>query len=423
MSIAISKKKIITNIVLLFSATAFGQAFLAISTLLTARPLGVELFGQYAACFALTKITSIVFNLGMDSWLLREGRRGEIHIDKLTACNLTVKAGMGLIWFASLFVASQFLDPITYPPRLLFMSALATWIEAALTTVTYSFNTSLRNQATAVLTTSASLSLLIATIILVYTNQDDPIAFVNVRFLTSFLATLGGLIWLFRKTSAFSVKPSTIKFMLKGLPPFALSDLMVLVYTQADITLVAVMLGKQAAGAYSPASNILRALFVVPSAIFMVMTPVISQLVAEGSQRLSKTIRETNLALAAIGAVLWLGTSLMGPIVVFLVLGAEFSLSGQILVILGAIIFIKSSSYASAAVIIATGKQGQRVIVQGIVAVTNVILNLLIINKIGVFGVAWVYLISESILLAGYMLLAENGRIKAISKIKSIPSI
>jgi len=411
MNIPISKKQIITNILLLFSGTSIGQVATALSILFAARPLGIDSFGQYSACFALTKMTSIVFNLGMDTWLLHEGRRGEVPLGKLVGSNFTIKTTLGLVWLIGLFITSRFLDPQTYPPHLLYLSALATWLEAALSTVTYSFNISLQNQATVALAVSSSLSLLISTLGLVFTQQKDPMIYVLVRLLIACLATVGGLFW-FSKISPLSSDRNTVRMTLNRILQFAFSDALLLIYTQADITIVAMVLGKQAAGFYSPASSILRAMFVIPSAVYLVMTPVISQLVAERSQRLSRAIRQTNLSLAGIGAVLWLGTSLLGPGITRLVLGPEFAVSGEILVILGAILFVKSCSYASAAVIIATGGQGQRVVVQGIAAAINVLLNLLVIHSYGITGVAWVYVASETVLLAGYMVIAESGRLK-----------
>ena len=168
MSNTITKKQVITNILMLFAATSIGQVASGLSVLFTARPLGVDLFGQYSACFALTNMTSIFFTLGMDTWLLREGRRGNIPLGKLVVSNYFIKALQALIWFTSLMVISRFLDPKTFPPHLLILCALATWLEATQQTISYSFIISLKNRATAVLEISSSLGLLISTLGLVF---------------------------------------------------------------------------------------------------------------------------------------------------------------------------------------------------------------------------------------------------------------
>jgi O-antigen/teichoic acid export membrane protein len=407
----LSRKHVITNIIMLISATSIGQLAIGLSLLFTARPLGIDSFGQYSACFALTKMTSILFTLGTDTWLLREGRRGEIPLGKLIGSNFTIKTLVGFIWLIGLFIASRFLDPKTYPPELLFWSALATWLEASLLTVSYGFIISLRNKATAVLGLTSSLGLLFGTLGLAFLHQNEPMAYVWVRLSVAGLATLGGLFW-FRKISPLSSDLRVIRLTTKNILPFALSDALVLIYAQADITIVALTLGQQAAGLYSPASGILRAMFVIPSAVYLVMTPVIGQLVAERSQRLSRTIRQTYLFLAGIGALLWMFASLMGPWISRLILGPKFSVSGALLVILGVILFIRSCSYASTAVIVATTGQGRRVVIQALAAAINVTLNLLVIHRYGITGVAWVYVISELVLMAGYLIIAERGRLK-----------
>ncbi len=247
MTSSISKKKIISNIVMLFSATSIGQVAAGLSILFTARPLGTDAFGQYSACFALTRMTSIVFALGMDTWLLREGRRGEVSLGKLVGSNLTIKTILGCVWLTGLAITSRFLNPNTYPPNLLFMSARATWLEATLQTVSYSYIISLRNQVTVALEISSSLGLLLSTLILVFLQVTDPMIYVLVRLIIAGVATLSGLLW-FRRISPLSADLRVTRMTLSSILPFALSDAMVLIYTSADITIVAMILGEQAAG-------------------------------------------------------------------------------------------------------------------------------------------------------------------------------
>jgi O-antigen/teichoic acid export membrane protein len=225
----------------------------------------------------------------MDTWLLREGRCGEIPLGKSVGSNFTIKTTFGLVWLISLFITSRFLDPQIYPPFLLYLSALATWLEASFNTVAYSLNISLQNQATVVLEVSSSLGLLISTLGLVFIKQNDPMIYALIRLLIACLATVGGL-FCFSKISPLSSDSNIVRITLNRILPFVFSDALILIYTQADITILTMILGKQAVGFYSSASSILRAIFVIPSVVYLVMTPVISQLVSERSQRLSRAI-------------------------------------------------------------------------------------------------------------------------------------
>jgi O-antigen/teichoic acid export membrane protein len=55
-----------------------------------------------------------------------------------------------------------------------------------------------------------------------------------------------------------------------------------------------------------------------------------------------------------------------------------------------------------AAIMVATNQQVKRTFIQVIAAVTNIVLNLLVVFRFGINGVAFVYVITEIILLVGY---------------------
>ncbi len=404
MNATLTKKSVIANILALFSGTTVAQFATALTLILTARALGAESFGQYAACFALAKVSSVVFNLGMDTWLLREGRRGITPLGRLVGSNLVTKLVLGLLWLGGMLILGRFLNPGTYPPELLTLAVLATWLEAVLNTAVFGFNAALRNQVSAVLTIASSLALLAITILFLGAHQGEASLYSQARLGIDFIFAIVSVIWL-QKAIKLSAARSTIRQTFREIAPYTLSDALLVIYTQADITIIALLLGPQAAGIYSPASSMVRALFVVPQSVHLVMVPVLSQMLAEKSRRLEKTFRQMSLALAGVGAALWFGTALFGPYLVWIVLGKDFSESAPVLTILSAILFLKSVSHAMAAMIVATGYQGYRVIVQGIAAGLNVAFNLLFAVRFGVTGVAWIYVISEVVLLAGYMFL------------------
>jgi hypothetical protein len=95
--INIDRSKIIANIATLFSGSIVAQGMTALTLLLTARQLQVDSYGQYAACITLTSMLSILFSLGLDIWLLREGGKAPHQIGDLAGSVLGVKGGNCLI--------------------------------------------------------------------------------------------------------------------------------------------------------------------------------------------------------------------------------------------------------------------------------------------------------------------------------------
>jgi O-antigen/teichoic acid export membrane protein len=84
-------------------------------------------------------------------------------------------------------------------------------------------------------------------------------------------------------------------------------------------------------------------------------------------------------------------------------LGEAYSTTGELLAILSPILFLKTVSFAAAAFLVAVDWQSHRLIPQAISAAVNIVLNLLVIQTLGIQGVAYVYVISEAVLLIGYL--------------------
>lgn len=404
------RKVIAANVVWLSLASIISQGFFAITLLITARSLGPAAFGQYSACIALARLTSIAFNLGMDTWLLREGRVNEESAGITITGVLLAKVALGTAWFVVLMIVSRLLDPRTYPSLVLYVSAIVTWIEALLSTIGQSFNILLKNNLSLWLAAISSSGLFISALGLVSLSWNNPLLFLLARLLVGLTVTGIGLAWLTKILPLRWFNYCYVPRVLGQSLPFAISDALVIIYTQADITLVALLLDSQSAGLYSSASGILRAAFVVPSAVYSVMTPVISQMVSQNKlAALVKTARRIYIWLFATGLALWVGMLVVGPPFVRLILREKFSLAGNVLAVLSVILLLKSCSYASAAMIIATNQQNWRVVVQGGVAFINIGLNLFVIPAYGILGAAWAYVVSEALLLVGYMIIATRG--------------
>jgi O-antigen/teichoic acid export membrane protein len=73
------------------------------------------------------------------------------------------------------------------------------------------------------------------------------------------------------------------------------------------------------------------------------------------------------------------------------------------------LLFFKSLGFGWAAFLVATGRQNQRLVPQVVSAVLNVGLNLWLIPRLGIPGVALIYMVSEIVLTIGYGFLVYRG--------------
>lgn len=404
----LNRRTIVANITTLFSGSAAAQGMTALALLLTARQLGATTYGQYAACFALTSFTSILFNLGLDIWLLREGGRSPAQLAKYTGGVFWIKISGGLVWFAILMATSPFLDSDTYPTDLLLFCAIAVWLDSLLLTILTSFKTSLNNRITMFLESGSDALWLLATLSLIAIGSQDVLKFIQIRTIALILS-LGIGLYLIRRIIGLSGSITIALRALRETPSFATSEFLAWTTMRVDVIIISFALGTSAVGLYSPAIGLVNMTFVVPAAVYMVMVPVLSNLYEANRPQMRKSSRNTVLLSLGIGVGLAVILYSTAPLVVLL-LGESYQETIDIIRILSPLLIFKSVSFALAAIIVSSGDQPRRPYIQAIAVSVNITLNLIIVGIAGITGVAVVYVITEIIILAGYSWLVWTHR-------------
>jgi O-antigen/teichoic acid export membrane protein len=289
------------------------------------------------------------------------------------------------------------------------LSALFVWLEGMLSAVWTTFKAGLQNKTTFVLITSAQTLLLLITILLMAVGVRTLEPFLWGRVGAYLVACIASVLWM-RHSMGFGLALAEFPAILRGAIPFAISMALALIYERVDVTIVANWIGSTQAGFYAPAATLVGAMFLIPAAMFGVMLPVLSRVHAERSPQLSVLIRQLLLASAGLGVVLYLAVRVSAPYIINLVYGSAYAESTQVLTILAMVLGLRSVTFALAAIIVAVGWQKWRLIPQGIAAAISVIVNILIVSRFGIVGVAWVYVLSETVLMLGYLLLVALWR-------------
>lgn len=408
----VTRRNLFGNIAKLFSNSAISQGFTALALLLTARELGATLYGQLAACLALASVLSVGFNLGLDIWLLREGARSQYRISELIGSSLSIKLGLGLIWVLVLSLIGFIIQDPSFPPALLTLTAIMVWLDSILMTALSAFKASLRNEYTLIIESSSDFIWFIGTLILIYLGTELPEAYVTLR-LVILLATCIIAYYLIHRLLGLHISREIIQISLKACPPYALSEFLALALMRLDVIIVAFALGNYSVGLYSPAVSIVNALFFIPLSVYMVMVPSLSHLFESDLLQAWKSSKRFTLLLSVVGGLSSILLFVCADWVVSL-LGESFTGSGMILRILSVILLLKSLSFAMAGILVAGGRQSQRVIIQAIAVVLGTLLNLMVVFRFGINGVAVVFVITELILFLGYMGLVRRFRIETM---------
>ncbi|MHA2401586.1 MAG: oligosaccharide flippase family protein [Candidatus Kariarchaeaceae archaeon] len=411
----LQRRSIINNILTLFSGSAITQGLTAVILLLTARQLGPEQYGQYASSMALVTSLSIIFSLGLNLWLLRAGGKDPASINILLGSVIAIKSSIGIVWFGLIYLLSPLLQSNSLPTELVRVAAFAVLVSNLFATTLTAFKAILRNKVTASFEVASITGQLIVTLVLVMNNNQNAIDYLQSRsvilaisFITAIIVALILL--------GIKIKFESAKIALFQSPPFAASELLAWMFMRVDLLIVAMKLGDYSAGIYSTSAGFINALFLIPNTIGFVIVPVLSNLFSSNIKQGWSTAKRSLILLLFVGIALFVGIRIGSEILV-LILGPAYSETQEILKILSIIILFQSINYGTAAILVATNQQAKRTLVQFGAVTLNIVLNLLIVDRAGLEGVAYVYVLTVFLLMIGYGLFVLRYRIKTKSMI------
>ncbi len=395
-----NRSNIIASIATLLSGSVIAQVMTALALLFTARQLSADVYGQYAACIAITSLASIIFSLGLDIWLLREGGRTNHKLAELTGSVLGIKVVFGVIWMILFALITPLLNQDTYPIKLMLWSILLIWLDTLIATTLTAFKAALHNKVPAILEAIADSIWFGLTMLLIFWGVGQPEKYIMIRVGVSSIALLVAILLLIRNVG-IKFDQKIAKQALRSAFPFASSDFLAMITMRADVVIISITIGKTATGLYSPAVGLVNMAFLAPMAIYMVMLPVLSNLYKHNPQQAQKTSIRTIFLSLTIGVGLTLIFFFGAPLLPIL-LGPSYTDSVSALKILSLVLLFKCGSFAFVTIMVATNQQAKRIQIQVIAATINIILNFLIVFKYGINGVAFVYVITEIILFVGY---------------------
>jgi PST family polysaccharide transporter len=252
--------------------------------------------------------------------------------------------------------------------------------------------------------TTAGLLFLGITLVLAAREAGAEDAYMVGRLVAALAATLISALLLGAKVR-LRLHPDKLRTTLRTTLPFGASVLLAAIYGRADLAIVANELGGIAAGEYAPALNLVSALSLVPAAIFGVMVPFLGRQQADNPAAVRPTaLRLVGLTTAA-GVAAGLALAVVARPLVTLLYGEPFQASSTSLALLGGVLALRFPNMTLAAILVAIGWQTRRVVVQGLAAVLNVLINLAVVHQVGVPGVALVYVITELVLFIGCLAL------------------
>ena len=398
------QRTLLRNIGTLLSGTLLARALGMVGVVLLARIVGPASYGYLASSLVVTKLAAVFFSLGLDHWLLRYGGRAsdDAALAKHGTTCLALKGGLGLLWWLGLAAVAPWLDQKTFPMAIFLFAGLIVWFEEVANVVWATFNSASANRTAASLLTVYQLLQFLA----ITGPALFGVTFLELYVLSQTIAAAMGtsfaIFWL-RRRFRFRLDWADMKQTFKGSGMFALSLGLSLVYGRADVAIVAIWLGNAAVGIYSPAVSLVMTALLIPLTIYSVVLPLLSRAHAEDQAALARLAVETTVGSTLLGLIMGGALAFLSTMIVRIIFGEQYLAVGDLLFILSGVILFRCPSFALASIITAVGWQRHRTVVQAVAALVNIGLNLWVVTRWGIMGIANVFVLTEALLMIGYL--------------------
>jgi O-antigen/teichoic acid export membrane protein len=383
----------------------FAQIVMMLYAILVARALLPEQLGIYSGLYAILGVTVTVVSFGFDVWMLKEHHNYD-SIRKLTGEVISIKLVLGSLWGLICITTLSVTHRNHFTPLLISLAIFDVICDNIFNTISTAWNISRKISLINTMLISSRLGKLILLLGIIYFNLTSPITIIFTRMITSAIILVICIIKLNPVLNMRVIKD--IPKVIKRSAEYGLSEILAVIYGNIDVAILT-FFSITNTGLYSPASGIIHALFIIPNSFYVYLLPKFSKLIAtEPNFQLRNILRQILIIFSTVGVVLSLGLFIGGEYILTFLLGPNYLVTGKLLTILSPIMLFKSLAFGFALIIIITGQQKRRLIPQLFVSLANLILNLILIPYFGLPGVAWIYSISEALLMLGYYLIVRK---------------
>jgi len=380
-----------------------AQGLSALALIIVARRIPPLEFGQYLASYSLASLLVVLPAFGMDGWLLAQGATQPRVMQTLWWSAFRVRLGLLLVWLLAISVLALRLPSGTFPVSLLTLSACGLAADS-LSSLAYTGLRNLRLHGRVAIFQAVGAVVLFCGVLILPFGRGQVTWFALFRAITSAALAAFVVRWMIASFGR-TADPLPLRQVLQKASTFMVADVAVAIYLRADLTIVSFILGSSGASIYGPALNLANMCFLVPSALYFLVLPALAQAHRRSAGSFSRLGMIQLIGQVLSGLVLATVIFLLAEPIVRLIYGPEYVSSAAILRLLSPMLAIKSVNFGLGALLTSAGFQARRTTVQVLIATFNGCANLVAVSVWGVVGAAIVYILSEALLCAGYLLM------------------
>ncbi len=403
---------------LYYTSALAGQKLLAfLYFTFIARALGPEKMGEYVTALSFTALFSVLVDVGLSPYLIRETAKKERDSSSLVASIIALKVPLAFIVYAVAVMSARALQ---YPPDILRLIALS-GIVMVLDSFSVTFWAILRGRQ---IMTIESVTVVLFQILLVagggaaLLQGYGPFALMLVLVGASSFQFFVSAWAAFRYEgrgirSAFLRNPfgsfwGTFRSLIKVTLPFALAGIFTRIFTSFDTVMISKMVGEEAVGWYSIPVKVTLAFQFIPMAFVASLYPAMSSAYGKwkrsrekntGKEQLERLFSRAVTYLAILGFPIGFGIAALAREIITLVWTEAYLPAVPALRVLLAGLVVLFLSFPLGSLLNASDRQMKNTKHIGIMLAVNIALNAVLIPLFGITGAALASFASSLLLL------------------------
>lgn len=407
-----NKKKALRNIVWALCGKTVSLLSVLVVGIIVARYLGKEQYGIMNYVISFVAIFQVFADFGLDLIQIREESKDIRSRDRIIGTVFTLKIIFALLTLTAVFITSMLFETDALIRSCIFIYAFSivlntTWVArnhfTAIVWNEYVVKTEITRTIVGIL---IKVSLVMLHMPLIW--------FICSLLVDSLLLATGYMLSYSKKIDSirkWHFDRQLAVFLLKQSFPLLLSGAAIIVYNRIDQIMIGNMIDQSHLGIYSVAVRLVELLVFVPTIISQTISPILVDTRERDAARydmLSRIFMNVTVFSCLILALL---TSILSYPIVYLTFGSAYIGAASVLAILAFKVVGDALSQTSGQLIIIEGIQKYAPIRNIIGCITCVVLNLLLIPRYGIQGVAFAAIITILVsgTLSDLLIPAYNG--------------
>ncbi|MGD2048234.1 MAG: flippase [Chloroflexota bacterium] len=387
-------QRLLSNTALAYTSTVIIKAGNVLLFILLGRLYGPEDAGIFNLGITFLTVTLALSAWGLHELLVREVAPRRNQSARYFVNFISLRLLLTLIAYAILLIALRFLLPYSESTTaVIIIISLAVFPEAAFAITHALFTAHEQLHVSTVASIFNSGFKLVAGYWLI--NQGQPLEIVAwvipIGSTLGLLVFIPALLLLYRKEKQVASAGLSYDFTLSQLrltPGFILIGLFSTIDFQLDTFLISLLLSEEDIGWYGAAQTIVLGFWMVAPAVRTAIYPIMARYYQQDSSKLSVLYQKSTQYLLLFVLPVAMGVTILAQPIILLIYGPAFLPSVPVLQIMIWSIVFAYLSVPSARLMILNNRQHQAGIITGLTMLTNLLLNFLLITRIGVIGAA-----------------------------------